>query len=360
MRNISREGSFAVMTTDEPVQEADVEQPLLPTPPVVTGAMSAAIASNKKDDQGQGIWSRTAGYFIMLLAAIFFSLGAFGIRVSQSVYGMSTDTVIFVVFSLNFIMMSLYIAFILGPSALFGMTRRQFTLVGTRGFFGILSTIAIYKAFGLGPFGDVTAAFNVCPVATIIIAAIVLKEPILRVHIVAVVMSLIGVFLITRQTPSEAAAAAAAATVSIASVRVIAVLMSVASGIFAAAAFTAVRCLGDSVHFIVPALSLFTFGTAYEVFLRGIPSPSQFLSYGNGSITAIITAICFSLAQILLNLGLRKCPAGPALLIRNIETPMAFLLGYVFLNEQPTPLRAFASSLIVLATVMIGVQAAKS
>lgn len=87
-------------------------------------------------------------------------------------------------------------------------------------------------------------------------------------------------------------------------------------------------------------------------------TPVQFLAYGAGAAATAVSpgCICGLFAQCMLNKGLQYCHAGPGVLVRNLEVPMAYVLGMLFLNETPTLLRAFGSFLVVCAAVIIGMR----
>lgn len=331
--------------------------PLLHSSQVAVSSRSVFVADSEKDNvvgyvqnQQEGKWSRAVGYLSLLGASLNFSLVSFVLRAAQTVFHIPTTTVMFTIFSCDLIMGILFVIFTSNLKLLNGLKRRDLLLLGARGFFGVLSTIAIYAAMKLAPVGDVTAAFNICPATTLVFAALFLGEPIYKADVIALVLSLLGVYLITRPASSDSD------SFQHAMAPVTGTIYGLLSGIFVGAAMIPVRKMGRNTHFIFPALSLFTFATVYSSLAGGIPSFSEFTSYGFGTVALLTASIANFLAQILLNIGLQRCPAGPAILIRNIETPLNYCTGILFLHEIPTSLRVFAAFLIICSTVIIGVR----
>lgn len=73
-----------------------------------------------------------------------------------------------------------------------------------------------------------------------------------------------------------------------------------------------------------------------------------------GLLTAISTGLTSFIGQCLLNSGLQRCKAGPGILITNVEVPIVFLLGALFLQEKPPMITSCGSALILSAAIVIG------
>lgn len=331
--------------------------PLLQTVHVASIPKSHIISDRQKrkvvvfstDTQNEK-WTRAIGYLCILGASLNFSFTSFVLRTAQTVFQMPSATVMFMIFSCDMVLAILYVIFTANPSMLTGLKKRDLMLIVARGMFGILSTIAVFAGMKNAPVGDVTAAYSICPAITLVFAAIILRESIYRADVFALILSLVGVILITRPAgvDSELSQHSRAAVTG--------TMYGLLSGVLGAAAILPIRMMGRNVHFIIPALSLFTFATVYSSLTGGIPSFSEITSYGYGTVLTLSASVSNFLAQVLMNLGLHRCPAGPALLIRNIETPLNYFLGILFLHEVPTSLRISAACLIIISTSIIGVR----
>lgn len=296
-------------------------------------------------------WSATIGYSAMVFAALSFSAAAVLLRTSEKMYNMPSDSALFLAFSSSTITILTYATFITGIRTVLSVTPYQSIFVGIRAITGTISAWLFVKAAGLAPIGDVSAAYNVCPAMTIVFAAIILRERIRFTHALSIILSLFGVFLITRPVSSSTNMMMFQNNAA----HMKGTLLAVASGTCAALSYVSLRHLREQIHYLTPAFFFLPTCTLFAFIVGGVPSYSQFQSYGMGSVAILLSGVFTTVGQVLLSIGLQRCPAGPAIIIRNLEVPLEYVIALLFLNEVPTTLRIFAACLIVSSTVMVGI-----
>lgn len=315
--------------------------PLLPT-------TSSTSTNDSLSKWRTSPWAGTIGSVSMLLAATSFSVGGLFLRTSETVYHLPPIQSTFLLFIAATFTMTLLMA-LLRPSL--SVAPAHVPYVVARCVFGSLSALCYVQAAARIDIGDVSVAFNVCPAATLVLAALFLHERIKHIDILSLILSIIGVILITRPTTTTTT------SVSASHEHVLGALFAATSGIMAAIAYVSLRKVSQDVHFMATALFFFLSATALSVALGGVPSSDQFREYGVPTVAYIVGAgVCNAFAQMFLNVGLVMCHVGPAVFIRTLEIPMQYLLGFLFLAETMSGIQVAAAALIVASTAIIGVR----
>lgn len=298
-----------------------------------------------------------SGFVFLFLSAIFFALNAFSIHIAGAVFEVPPAVSMFMRSVLHVILSGLYLVFLTPFSITVGsLTRRQYLLLFLRGGFGAIALVALYTAFKLIPVGDAMTLFFLSPIVTLVLCNIVMGEPITVVDIIAVTISLIGAALVTRP---ESTATEVLKQVP-ATVRIIGSLLALFAATLAAVAYTVIRYMGMSVHFMATIFSLGFCGIFITAFMGGAITPTQLFTYEGGATACIIGAVISFLAQIFLTYGLQRCPGGPGTLMSNIEIPLTYILGLVFLGEQLVPLRILGAVFVITAALIIGIRQIRS
>jgi len=122
------------------------------------------------------------------------------------------------------------------------------------------------------------------------------------------------------------------------------------------AAYVTIRSLGTGIHFMQSVLSHGLGTIVVGVLMGGAMSPSQLLAHKEGTLHIIISSLFAFAGQCCMNKGLQLCRAGPGLLIRNLDVPVAYILGLLFLGETVSLLGIIGSFLVFFSAVMIGVR----
>lgn len=292
----------------------------------------------------------SVGYLYMLFAACCFSIHAFCIRLSESTYS--------VPFTVNLLSRGLihvtgsciyFIATTRPLSTLFDspLSRRQLLLLALRGFVGTVALLTFYLSIGLLPIGSAISVFFLNTVFTAMMSRIFLNETVQTTDLLAIALSAVGTSLIAFTQGSDGS-----------SLTLLGVALIAVAALLASFAYTIIRHLGMTINFMSSVLAFSSFCVLASIPLRAPQALYEMLSnpeHRNALLPVGSAGLISFVAQCALNLGLQRARAGPAVLITNIEVPITFLLGYLFLGEKPGWLTALGSLCIVGATLTIGI-----
>lgn len=228
------------------------------------------------------------------------------------------------------------------------LTRYQIKLLAFRGSVGALGIICVYKSLQLLPIGDAVTIFFFGPIITMLLSNLVLAEPITPLDGIAAVSSFIGVLLISRPGFKI--------DDIFNSHRIAGSLFAFGGAFFSSVAYVTIRNLGTSIHFILSVLSLGLGSIITSVTLGGAVGPGIFISMREGALLVLISSLFAFAGQCCLTKGLQHCRAGPGVLIRNVDVPLAYILGLLFLGEAPSWLSLCGSCMVLFSAVMLGVR----
>lgn len=230
------------------------------------------------------------------------------------------------------------------------LTPRQKALLALRGSSGALAVCAQYTAFMFLPAGQVIALFATTPLFALVVARFTLREPATALDGVCALVGIVGVGLISDLHGSGGSGSGT----------VIGVVLAVASAALSGVSYTAVRAMGLDVP---PALSVMSLSVGSVVLTGGVGIGAGALGVDAGVLAGgvgcavILVASLFSvLAQLGLNHGLQRCPAGAGSVVANLDVPLVYILGTVFLGERCTSVQATGSVLVVISALGIVVQ----
>lgn len=333
------------------------DSPIKPSLPPPT---SSSQSTNPKQE--------LVGYVLMFSSAMCFSVHSLCIRLSETWYEVPfVANILFRGFVHSGLCM-LYFCFSakrttgIFPSSRNSssqMSRKTFWLLLLRGFIGALSLFLLYYAVNFIEVGMAVSIFFVTSVLTIVLSRTLLQEPVTNADITAVVLCLVGVYLITTSTYESSLTASLSDSEKLYGKFLIAMGSLLASG-----TFTIIRYIGMDVSFMTSVFSFASFCLLGALVSNG---PTQLATYvaslatkstqfSLGACASVVAASFASFAaQCGLNAGLQKCRAGAGVLITNVEVPFTFSLAFLFLNETPGVLTIAGSSLILLGAVIVGV-----
>lgn len=291
------------------------------------------------------------GYSAMVMSAFVHSFAMLLIRTAQDRFLIPTMQVLFISFFSGGLLLYIYISLTIGLRRALSVTWNQFGFMMIRSLVGGLSAYLYFKALSYTNMGDAAASFNISPMMTSVFAALLLHEPIRSHDFMSLVVSLFGVFLITR--PSDVGRSLMLEPTE--QNHFLGTMLAASSGIVGALAVLPIRHLKSQVHYMTPPAFLFPSLIILTAASGGVPKSADLVTYGLGTLAVAVAGASFTVSQVLLSLSLQKCPAGPALLIRNIDIPLDYVMGLLFLGEHPTLLRAGAALLIIASTMTVGV-----
>lgn len=306
------------------------------------------------DHQGKQTSSRL-GQFYLLLCAIFFGFHSVLIRVAETTFAVPLGLTLYIRALIHVIGSIVFFVFSYRPSELFTWTlpRKQAILLLFRGLSGTLSLLMFYIAVKMINVGDAVSVFFLNPIFTFLLAGLFLSETVTMQGVIAIFLSAIGTILIAVGQNHDVEDSVMLTT------RIIGLVIMAVCAFLASVAYTIIRTLGMSICFMSSVLTFACFCFFISFFFNDfevLPLAKITALPVEGLIAAIAAGITSFVAQCFLNLGLQRCKAGPGMLINNVEVPIVFLLGAVFLHEYPNAISICGSALIVSAAIVIGLE----
>ncbi|KAJ1721151.1 hypothetical protein LPJ53_004290 [Coemansia erecta] len=227
-----------------------------------------------------------------------------------------------------------------------------------RGLFGAFGNACFFYSVSVMPLADATVVFFTGPVFSALFAKLLLGEPYDRFDRLLSVVCLSGIVLVVQpgmlfgsggggggsgdETLDDRMARGAGAA-----------LVGAMSG---ALAYCSVRKAGSAVHAMVHVVwfgMLSLVGSSVALYFSGgarLPTGTY-----EWTVAAALGLFAF-LGQALLNRGLQLVPAGPGMLVRNLDVVFAFVFGVAVFGERTDGLKVLGAITIVLCTVAMGVR----
>lgn len=299
------------------------------------------------------------GYTLMLLSCIGFSAMSLGVHVAETVFHFPAMHILFLRGATQSAFAALYIFCFLDVRATFGnLTARQWRLLILRGCFGGVGLVCLFKALSLLPVGPCICIFFIGPIFTMILSNITLGERVTVGEIAAAFISLFGIVLVAQpSTGFDAVALDGFVGIFGISQHVAGALLALAGAALSACAYVTVRSLGKGIHFMLSVLSLGVVSGTIAIFpLGGFTTLADIIANPKGSAVVFVSVCCAFMGQCTLNKGLQHCRAGPGVLLRNLDVPIAYILGIAFLSEIPSFLGFVGSALVFCSALFIGMR----
>jgi drug/metabolite transporter (DMT)-like permease len=195
--------------------------------------------------------------------------------------------------------------------------------------------------------------FFLGPIFTMISARVALGEPVSTVDAVAALVSFVGVALVAQSSPSRPDSAYVAGFLAPAAGRSAGIASAVAAAVLSAAAYTVVRKMNSSVHFMFNVFILGLASIVISTFAMGISDFRLVARLNPGGVTIallLLQGVAAFAGQCALNEGLQHC-RGVGVLIRNIDVPLAYIVGILVLGEVPAAESCVGAVLVFGAVV---------
>lgn len=219
---------------------------------------------------------------------------------------------------------------------------RRKGLLLLRGLLGFTALLCFFYAVTKLPLADVTVIHFTNPVFTAVIASLVLGETMRRKEVVGLTLNIAGVILVTR--PSFLFGRWAS------DLDVVAVGVALVASVFSACAYTTIRKLRETDHYLVIIFyfSLVSAVASVPVAVGSFlwPTPAEWaLLVGIG--------IATQTAQIFLTKGLLRERAGRAMSISYVQVLFAAVWGLFFFGDRPDLFGAGGASLVFLGLLLV-------
>ncbi len=173
----------------------------------------------------------------------------------------------------------------------------------------------------------------------LLFGSIALHEPVHPRIGLAAFISLLGAIMVTDPFGQEAATS------------VFGVILGFSAATIGALSYTTLRAIANQVSFMASVLSFGVFSILVGLLAGGVGDlfKSAYITWV--AVVAEFLAVC---AQCSIAKGYELCTAGKGALVRNIELPLAYVFGVVFLAEVPNVVSVAGGVLVLVATLIIG------
>ncbi|KAL3271280.1 hypothetical protein HHI36_021770 [Cryptolaemus montrouzieri] len=219
-----------------------------------------------------------------------------------------------------------------------------------RSFMGTAALMLSFYAFRHMPLADASVIVFSVPVFTAIFAKMFLKEPCGLFTVFSVILTLIGIVLITRPTVIFGNTVDSDEKADI-----WAGVAAFSSTLFGAIAYVLLRAL-KSIHFSVVMTNFGSFAliqcSLVSYFIGALCVPP--CGYDRYLIVAL--AVFSFIGQILLTLALQLEQAGPVAIARSCDIAFAFIWQVMFFNEIPNMFSVGGAILVLSSVVLIGMR----
>ncbi|GAB6026494.1 hypothetical protein CHUAL_012919 [Chamberlinius hualienensis] len=284
------------------------------------------------------------GLLMAVTSSLFFSICSLIVRLLTSVSPLEHSTIRFIGVFLPSVCLVIYY----GKNPL-GEKGSRFILL-MRGILGSTGLIFHFYAFQHMPLADASVIVFSAPVFVTIFARIFLKEYCSPAHIVSIVITLIGVVLISRPPflfhVNDSSYSAP---------NLLGSLYALAGTVCSANVYVLIRKL-KSLHYAVIMATFATIGitmsqtTSLIVGKTCIPCPFEERVY------LLILGLFSFLGQVLLTKSLQLEQAGPVSICRTADIVFAFVWQVIFLGEVPNVSSVIGAFLVTSSVLVMGVR----
>lgn len=318
--------------------------PLLPSPATNLQTSGPTVNDDRAEQR-----SHLYGYILMALSSLAFSTMTFCVHIATRRYGLSPQTCFFIRGTVQTLLSYVYMHWFLDIRHMVGsFTTHHWKMLSFRGVIGGIGMISLYTALKLLPVGEAMTIFFFGPVITMLLSSVVLGEVITKIDGIASIISFTGILLVVRpgvdtQVVNDGH-------------RFLGALCAVSGAFLSAVAYITVRYLASSVHFITNVFSLGFASLLISTLLGGAVGPNIFFENRVGFLYILLSSVSAFIAQCFLSAALKHCPVGPGILVRNLDVPLAYIAGLLFLGEKPSWPSLLGSVLVLTGTLLVGIR----
>lgn len=333
-----------------PITLYDENTALLPSSVVVRSDAEPRY----NDVSSKSVPSQTStGYLLILLATIPYAINDILVQTAEVSYGLSVTGSLFVSSATQ--AMLAVIAVLLNKSlrrSVLALGDQQVYLISLFGLLCALSVIFFAYALVRLPVGEADAILFLTPALTVFISYITLAEPVSVPVLVAVLVSVVGAYVIS--LPSAVVGTSSLGQFTNGN-RLEGVALAVLGALFLACSNMPIRAMGMSTSYIFSVMSFSMF-----LFFGTCLCGGYTVESGNGSfsvmgfILSLASGVSMFLGRSLYTQGIQRCPAGQGALVGTAQLPVANVLGYFILAQRPTIVHFLGSLLVFSSALIIG------
>ncbi|XP_026477779.1 solute carrier family 35 member G1 [Ctenocephalides felis] len=282
------------------------------------------------------------GLILATLSSLFFSLSSVIVKGLVDINPMELAAFRFVGVLLPAIPIVLY-----KQEPIFPEGKRVMLLL--RSFVGTTGLMLSFYAFRHMPLGDASVIVFSVPVFVAIFARLFLKEPCGPFNVISIILTLIGVILITKSelvldkdTDSESNNNTS---------DVWSVVAAFSATLFGANVYVLLRAL-KGLHFSIIMTNFGTFGLIQTIMITYMIGALCMPKCGTDRILVVALALFSFGGQILLTMALQFEQAGPVAIARSADIVFAFIWEIVFFQETPN-IFSIGGALLVICSVLL-------
>lgn len=287
------------------------------------------------------------GIILATLSALFFSLCSAIVKWMSDVNPMALAAYRFVGVLLPTIPILIY-----NQKPCFPKQKRIMLIL--RSFTGTTALMLSFYAFRHMPLSDASVIVFSVPVFTTIFARLFLKEPCGWFSVVSVIVTLIGVILITRP-PAIFGSTVESLGDNGQAPEIWGAVAAFSSTLFGANAFVILRALKD-VHFSVIMTNFGTFALVQCLIVSWFIGALCLPVCGVDRYLIVALAVFSFLGQILLTIALQIEQAGPVAIARSTDIVYAFIWQVLFFKEVPNRFSIIGTILVMSSVIFTGLR----
>ncbi|XP_061399578.1 solute carrier family 35 member G1 [Musca vetustissima] len=222
-----------------------------------------------------------------------------------------------------------------------------------RCFMGTTGLMLSFYAFRHMPLADASVIIFSTPVFVAIFARVFLKEQCSLFNIVTIVLTLVGVVLITRPpfVFGDSAASLEAERYEGKHYDIWGPVAAISSTLFGANVYILLRAL-KGLHFSVIMTNFGAFALVYTLIVCGSIGAICWPACGRDRWLVVVLGIFSFLGQILLTVSLQLEQAGPVAIARCADIVFAFIWQMMFFGETPTGYSLLGAFLVVSSVIL--------
>lgn len=224
-----------------------------------------------------------------------------------------------------------------------------------RSFTGTVSLMLSFYAFRHMPLADASVIVFSVPVFTSIFAKLFLKEPCGLFNVFSIILTLIGVILITRPPTLFGNTVNSLGSENDQKTEVWAAVAAFSATLFGANAYVLLRAL-KGIHFSVIMTNFGSFACVQCLLVTYLIGGLCLPPCGSDRYLIVALAIFSFLGQILLTVALQIEQAGPVAIARSSDIVFAFVWQVMFFNEIPNKFSVGGAILVMSSVVLIGLR----
>lgn len=226
-----------------------------------------------------------------------------------------------------------------------------------RCFVGSTGLMLSFYAFRHMPLADASVIIFSSPVFVAIFARVFLKELCGIFNVVTVILTLIGVILITRPTILFGNSVPSLIDEQIIDKHfgIWGPVAALSATLFGANAYVLLRAL-KGLHFSVIMTNFGAFALCYTILITWYLGVLCWPQCGTDRLLVIALAIFSFLGQILLTIALQIEQAGPVAIARSADIVFAFIWQVMFFKEVPNGYSIIGAFLVVCSVILTGLR----